>query len=56
MSYNFIRIHKTLKTTPAMQAGITERLWSFEDIIELLDAKEALKPRLRGPYKKTISN
>jgi IS1 family transposase len=56
MSYNFIRIHKTLKTTPAMQAGITERLWSFEDIIELLDAKEALKPRLRGPYKKKNSN
>jgi len=56
MSYNFIRIHKTLKTTPAMEAGITSKLWSFEDILQLVDEKEALRPRLRGPYKKKISN
>jgi len=35
--YNFCRIHKTLKTTPALEAGITNKLWSVEDISRLLD-------------------
>jgi hypothetical protein len=35
--YNFIRIHKSLKVTPAMAAGITNRLWSFEDVIAKID-------------------
>jgi IS1 family transposase len=49
--YNFIRIHKSLRVTPAMAAGITDKLWSFEDLVERIDyyAPEA-KPR--GPYKK----
>jgi len=37
MHYNFVRIHKTLKTTPALEAGITDKLWSMEDIAKLLD-------------------
>lgn len=37
MHYNFVRIHKTLKTTPALEAGITDKLWSLEDIARLLD-------------------
>jgi hypothetical protein len=39
--YNFIRIHKTLRVTPAMQSRITERLWSFEAVVELIDAWES---------------
>lgn len=35
MYYNFVRIHKSLRVTPAMAAGITDRLWSFEDIAML---------------------
>jgi hypothetical protein len=35
--YNFVRIHKTLKMTPAMAAGVTDRLWSMEDIVTLSD-------------------
>ena len=31
--YNFIRIHQTLRITPAMAAGVTDRLWDFEDLI-----------------------
>jgi len=31
--YNFIRIHQSLRVTPAMKAGITTRLWSFEDLL-----------------------
>jgi IS1 family transposase len=37
MHYNFCRIHKTLKTTPALEAGVTDKLWSLEDIAKLLD-------------------
>lgn len=47
--YNFIRIHKTLRVTPAMQAGITDRVWSLEDIVALMDAR-APKPGPRKPY------
>ena len=36
MHYNFVRIHQTLRVTPAMAAGVTARLWSIEDIIGLL--------------------
>ena len=55
--YNFCRIRKTLKATPAMAAGVTHRLWSLEDIAERIDAATA-KPAKRGPYKKRepISN
>ena len=35
--YNFIRSHKTLKTTPAVAAQITDRVWSFTEIVELMD-------------------
>ncbi len=38
--YNFCRIHQTLRVTPAMVAGVTQRLWSIEDIVELLETKE----------------
>ena len=53
--YNFVRIHKTLRTTPAMAAGVTGRLWEMEDIVALIDA-EAPEPQKRGPYKKRNSN
>jgi len=47
--YNFCRIHKTLKMSPAMAAGIADTLWSMEDIAVLCEAKA---PAKRGPYKK----
>lgn len=37
MYYNFVRIHQTLRVTPAMAAGVTDRLWAVEDLVELLD-------------------
>jgi len=47
--YNFIRIHKTLRTSPAMAAGIESRLWSMEDVVALVDAGSAkLGDRLVG--------
>ena len=53
MYYNFCRIHKTLRMTPAMAAGVTDRLWEVADIVALIEAKEAAEaPQKRGPYKK----
>jgi hypothetical protein len=43
MYYNFVRIHKTLQTTPAMAAKVTERLWEIGDIVNVLEAWEAAK-------------
>ncbi len=37
MYYNFVRIHKTLRVTPAMAAGISKKLWSIEDLAKLLE-------------------
>ena len=36
MHYNFVRIHQTLRVTPAMAADVTDRLWSVQDLVELL--------------------
>src|ERR1700736_771601 len=38
MHYNFVRIHQTLKVTPAMAAGVTKRLWEMADIVMVLEA------------------
>jgi hypothetical protein len=40
MHYNFCRIHKTLRVTPAMEAGLADHVWSIEELIGLLDQKE----------------
>jgi IS1 family transposase len=39
--YNFVRIHKTLKVTPAMAAGVTDRLWDVADMVGVLESWEA---------------
>ncbi len=40
MHYNFCRIHKTLRVSPAMAAGVTDRLWGIEDIVTILETWE----------------
>jgi len=52
--YNFVRIHQTLRVTPARAAGVTDRLWEVADIVALMDAAE-MKPTRRGPYRKRIA-
>lgn len=37
MYYNFVRIHKSLRVTPAMEAGLIKKLWSIEDLVKLLE-------------------
>ena len=51
MHYNFCRIHKTLRVTPAMEAGVTDRLWEIGDIVDMLDAA-APKPNRPATYRK----
>ena len=43
MHYNFVRIHQTLKVTPAMAAGVTKRLWEISDMVAVLEAWEAAR-------------
>jgi hypothetical protein len=38
--YNFIRIHQTIRCTPAMEAGVTDRLWSMMDVVGLIESRE----------------
>lgn len=52
--YNFVKIHKTLRVSPAMAAGISTKLWKIEDIIALIDSREVSMKRV--PYKKRDSN
>ena len=49
--YNFVKIHKTLRVTPAMQAGLTDRVWEWEDVLAMIDSRKPA-PKKRGPYKK----
>ena len=42
-AYNFIKIHRTLRTSPAMAAGVTDRLCEVSDLVALLEAQEGLE-------------
>ena len=48
MFYNFARIHKSLRVTPAMEAGIADHVWTIAEIAALVPEPVAKK---RGPYK-----
>jgi IS1 family transposase len=52
MHYNFCRVHKTLGTTPAVAAGVTDHVWTLAEMIALLEAAEST-PTRRGRYAKT---
>ena len=55
MHYNFARVHKTLRVTPAMEAGVSDRVWTMEEIAEMVEVSLP-KPGKRGPYEKRNSN
>ena len=42
-AYNFIKIHRTLRVTPAMAAGVTSTPWEVSDLVALLEAAESKK-------------
>jgi len=54
MYYNFVRLHSKLRMSPAMAAGVSDRLWDVGDIVALVEAEEAKINRKRGPYKKRL--
>jgi hypothetical protein len=35
--YNWTKIHKTTRVTPAMSANLTDRVWTMEDVVEIVD-------------------
>ena len=39
--YNFMRIHSSLRITPAMQAAVTNRIWSFEELLNYKEQSQA---------------
>lgn len=45
LHYNFVRVHQTLRCTPAMAAGVVDTLWSMNDLVAIVDAYEAKLPR-----------
>jgi len=51
MHYNFAKVHSTLRVTPSMEAGVTDHIWTHEEIIEMTDSL-APRPGKRGPYNK----
>ena len=55
MFYNFCRIHKTLRVTPAMESGLTDHVWEMEEIISAMDAV-APKPGRPKTYRTKNSN
>ncbi|AXC09403.1 hypothetical protein ACPOL_0016 [Acidisarcina polymorpha] len=46
--YNFCRVHQSIRVTPAMEAGLTDHVWSAEELIALLPEQRAKK---RGSYR-----
>lgn len=54
MHYNFVRIHQTLRVTPAMAAGVTDRLWELDDMVRVLETwedeqeRQAIRTRVAG--------
>lgn len=52
MYYNFARVHQTLRVTPAMEAGVANRVWSVEEIVALLEPKSMLD----GIKQKTVDS
>jgi IS1 family transposase len=48
--YNFIKLHKAHRVTPAMAAGVIDRVLDMRDVVSMIEANET--PRKRGPYKK----
>ena len=56
MYYNFVRVHQTLKISPAMAAGVTDRLWEIGDIVDMLESWETKEKRGAQPLFEVCQN
>ena len=55
IQYNFARIHKTLRVIPAMEAGLSDHVWSIEELCELLPKLESSMKRVDNAiFRKTL--
>ena len=56
--YNFCRVHRSLRVTPAMQAGLTDHIWDMEEVVAHIDvmAPEPNRPRTYRKRKGKVSN
>jgi hypothetical protein len=50
MYYNFVRVHQTLRVSPAMAAGVTTRLWEMSDVVAMLEEWEAENARIKPTF------
>jgi hypothetical protein len=48
MYYNFVRVHQTLRVTPAMEAGVVDTLWSMDDMLRVVEEWESRQPKKIG--------
>jgi hypothetical protein len=48
MHYNFVRIHQSLRITPAMASGVTQKLWSLTDMVQVIEDWEAVRTAKLG--------
>ena len=55
MHYNFCRVHKTLRVTPAMEAGLTDHVWGIEELVALLPKPTVSSPKMdRELYRRAL--
>jgi 3-methyladenine DNA glycosylase/8-oxoguanine DNA glycosylase len=54
--YNFVKMHRTLKMTPALAAGVVDTLWSMKELAALVDAFDKAQPRKRPGRKPKASS
>ncbi len=54
MYYNFVRVHSTLRVTPAMEAGISDHVWSIEEMCALPEQESAAKRIDKGLILKAL--
>jgi hypothetical protein len=43
--YNFVKMHRTLRMTPALSSGVADHLWSMDELVALVDEHDAARPR-----------
>jgi IS1 family transposase len=53
--YNFVKLHKSLRMTPALAANVADRLWSMDDLVALVDEHDAKRPRQKPGRKPKTS-
>ncbi len=56
MHYNFCRVHQTLRVTPAMEAGLTDHVWTLEELCGLIPEESAIERLDKGIILKALEN